>query len=168
MKVTNVFLRTENNYDRDAASIAAGLKCMDETRTKQSFKEECDINTIMRKFNVTGQLPQNVHAPTYEDFSDVTDFHTAMNAIVAANESFDKMPAETRYRFNNDPQRFVEFCSDGGNRAEMIKMGLIPPPPAENAGNPQGDTNKQEKVSPRPVTTRGELVEPEKPAGKGS
>ena len=76
-----VFLRTPYNYDTDEASEASGLKCLDESKTKQSFQEEADINTIVRRFGLTGQLPSGIQAPTYGDFTEVTDFHTAMNAI---------------------------------------------------------------------------------------
>lgn len=120
-----VFVRSEYNYDRDKASDESGLRCEDLSLTKQSFAEECDINTIVRRFGVTGELPSNVVMPTYQDFEGVFDFQTAMNAIVKANESFMLMPAEVRARFNNDPALFVDFCSNDDNIDEAVKLGLI-------------------------------------------
>ena len=87
-----VFVRSEYNYDRDKASDESGLRCDDLSLTKQSFAEECDINTIVRRFGISGELPQNVVMPTYQDFEGVFDFQTAMNAILQANESFMSMP----------------------------------------------------------------------------
>lgn len=142
------FLRTEFNYDTNEASIESGIECKDESKTKQSFKEESDINTIVKRFGLTGQLPEGVKAPTYGDFTEVMDFHTAMNAVAAAGEAFDRMPAEIRARFNNDPGAFVDFCSNDENRAEAEKMGLVVPK----------EVTKEGKVSPRPVTTSNELV----------
>lgn len=121
------FLRDSFNYDRDAASDDSALFAFDDSLTHQSFAEECDINTIMRRFGVTGVLPEAVRAPTYDDFSNVVDYHTACNAIAVAGEAFDQMSAEVRARFNNDPQKFLEFCSDEGNRSEAVKMGLVVP-----------------------------------------
>lgn len=121
----NPFVRNPYNYDRDVASFATGLFCEDVSLTKQSFAEECDINTIVRRFNLTGQLPDNVGAPTYADFDEVYDFHTAMNAVAKAQEAFDEMPAAVRARFNNDPASFVDFCSDDANRSEAEKLGLV-------------------------------------------
>lgn len=121
------FVRTPFNYDRNAASDESGLACLDESRTKQSFAEEVDINTIMRRFGQTGQLPENVRPPTYQDFVGIFDFHTAMNAVASAGESFDKMPADVRTRFHNDPAEFVAFCSDDSNLEAMDKMGLTSP-----------------------------------------
>lgn len=120
-----VFVRAPYNYDVDKASDESGLKCEDESLAKQQFAEECDINTIVRRFRITGELPSNVRMPTYGDFTEVTDFHSAMNAVAAARESFEAMPAEVRARFNNDPGAFVDFCSDDKNRAEAEKLGLV-------------------------------------------
>lgn len=122
-----VFVRNAYNYDRDAVSVETGLACSDEHRTKQEFKDETDINTLLRKFSVTGELPSGVRMPTYGDFSEVTDFHGAVNAIALARESFDSMPAEVRARFKNDPAEFVAFCQDQKNMAEARKLGLVPP-----------------------------------------
>lgn len=122
------FLRSTYNYDRDAASNESGISCsMEERMTKDSFKDECDINTIVRRFNLTGQLPENVAVPSYADFEEIFDFHSAMNLVTQANEAFDSMPAEVRSRFHNDPGEFMDFVSDESNRAEAEKLGLVIP-----------------------------------------
>lgn len=123
--VDKVFLRSAYNYDRDAASLASGLLCDDESLTKQSFVEESDINTIVRRFGLSGQLPADVRIPRFEDFSEVYDFHSAMNAVAEARESFDAMPADVRSRFQNDPGAFVDFCLADANREEATRMGLV-------------------------------------------
>lgn len=123
-----VFVRSPFNYDADEVSRETGTDCsVEESMTQQSFKEECDINTIVKRFGVTGMMPQNVVPPTYQTFTGVIDYHTAMNAIAKARESFDQMSAEVRAKFQNDPQKFVEFCSNKDNLAEMRKMGLAMP-----------------------------------------
>lgn len=122
-----VFLRAEHNYDTNEASDASGLACTDPSRTKQSFKDECDINTILKRFNITGELPNNVRAPQYGDFEGVFDYQSAMNAVIEASAAFMEMPAHVRKRFGNDPAAFVDFCSDESNRAEAEKLGLVVP-----------------------------------------
>ncbi|WNK13409.1 MAG: internal scaffolding protein [Microvirus sp.] len=121
-----MFIRTPYNYDADEASLASGLACLDASMTQQQFKDECDINVIVRMFGITGELPQNVRMPTYGDFSAVVDYHTAMNAIRASQEAFEALPGAVRERFANDPQRFVDFCSDDRNLDEARKLGLVP------------------------------------------
>lgn len=155
------FVRSAFNYDRDAASLDSGLACEDKSLTKQSFAEECDINVIARRFGLTGELPQGVRLPRYEDFSEAFDFHSAMNAIAQANESFSALPAEVRARFLNDPGRFVDFCADRGNRDEAIRLGLIDKPlpaPAAPAAAPLA-VNPTPGTPPAPAAA-GEAVKP--------
>ncbi|WNK12401.1 MAG: internal scaffolding protein [Microvirus sp.] len=118
------FLRSGHNYDAHAVSVATGLRCLDPSLAQQSMKEESDINTIVRRFGVTGQLPQGVRTPTFADFEDIFDFRTAQDAIIAAERSFMAMPADIRFRFGNDPQEFVAFCSEESNLPELRKLGL--------------------------------------------
>lgn len=140
MKVKPVFLRAPFNYDVDAASDESGLRCEDVSLAKQSFKDECDINTIVRNFGLTGELPNDVRAPQYGDFEGVFDYHTAMNQVIAAQDSFMQMPAEVRARFNNDPGAFVDFCSDVNNLEEMEKLGLVVSRKEEKPAEPAAST----------------------------
>jgi hypothetical protein len=120
-----VFLRTPNNYDTNIVSDETGLACLDPTLAQQSFKDECDINTIMDRFGKTGQLPDNPLPPQFGDFTQATDYHAAMNAIAIAHESFDALPARLRARFDNDPEKLIEFVADPENFAEAQKLGML-------------------------------------------
>ena len=119
------FLRTPYNYDRDAASNDSGLECLDPTMAQQQFREECDINTIMERFGRTGELIAPIRMPQYGDFDGVNDYHSAMNAIVEAQQTFDSLPAKLRARFSNDPAEFLDFCMNEENRDEAIRLGLV-------------------------------------------
>jgi len=149
-KIKPPFVRNPYNYDTNEAGDESALECKDPTRAKQQFREEADINTIVRRFNITGQLPQNVRMPTYGDFTNVPTYHEAMNAIRAAQESFDAMPAEIRRRFNNDPGEFVDFCSNTENLEEARKMGLAAPAAADLAQTlpPGTEAPKSQKNPP--------------------
>lgn len=136
-KVTKV--RSPLNYDTDSVSRETGLSCPEPTRAQQQFKDEVDINTIAKQFGMTGRLPECVRMPTFEDFSDVVDYQTALNASRRAAQAFMEMPANVRERFQNDPQRFLEFCSNDANRAEAISLGLIPSPPVSASVPPPAD-----------------------------
>ncbi len=137
------FFRTGFNYDRDVASKESGLLCEDESLAIQSAAEEADINTIVRRFGLTGQLPDQVAMPRSGDFTNVPDFHTAMNLIRTTQEEFLRVPAEIRARFGNDPQAFMEFLEDEGNREEAHKMGLLKSVPVEApSGTPDGAAPK--------------------------
>jgi phage internal scaffolding protein len=125
MKNVTVFLRTQFNYDHNAASDACGLVCEEPTRTQQHHKDECDINVILERFGKTGQMPVNAISGTYGDFSGVHDYHTAMNALIAAESEFAALPAQIRNKFANDPSNLVQFLDNPDNRAEAEKLGLI-------------------------------------------
>lgn len=128
--------RNGGAFDRDAVSLSAGLEGGVDDMTQQQFGEECDINTIVRRFKLTGEMPVGVRPPVFGDFTEVMDFQTAMTAVREAQEAFNALPAEVRYEFHNDPQRFVEFSSDVKNLPRLRELGLavpeaVPEPPPE-------------------------------------
>lgn len=130
MKIQAPFLRSGFNYDRDQVSDETGLACpADESMTQQQFKEESDINEILRRFGITGELPENPRLPQSGDFTGITDFKTAMDAIAAAQSGFMELPADLRARFKNDPQQLLEFLENDKNKDEAIELGLVNKPP---------------------------------------
>lgn len=120
-------------YDTDAVSAANSLECLDPSLAQQHQAEEADINTIVKRFGLTGQLPSNVRAPMYGDFGEGMDYRSAMLAIMEARQSFMKMPADVRARFGHDPAVFVDFCSNPENLDEMRKLGLAVPKASSEA-----------------------------------
>lgn len=121
------FVRNPYNYDVDVASDESGVKCEDVSLAVQSERDEVDINTIVRRFGLTGKLPDDIRVPQYGDFTGISDYQSALHAVMAAEESFMQLPADVRKRFDNDPGAFVAFCSDPANLAEMRTMGLLKP-----------------------------------------
>lgn len=100
------------------------ISCVGPGKTQQSMKDECDVNLIVKRFSVTGVLPEGSFKSPY--FGDVSglDFRAMMDVIAEANASFARLPAEVRRRFGNEPSEFVSFCTDPANGQELIKMGL--------------------------------------------
>jgi len=96
-------------------------------RTKQSFKDECDINRIMARYQATGQLPNVNEIP--QQYLDCTayDFQEHQNFIAGAFSTFHEMPSAIRARFNNNPAEFFDFCSHEKNRPELAELGLLRP-----------------------------------------
>lgn len=131
--------RTE--YDNEDIRVKAETEVVNDqpSLTQQHQKDEADINTILKRFAITGELPTGVRMPVYGDFTGITDYQSALNAVNEANEAFAQMPADIRKRFNNDAEQFVAFCSDDANREEAEKLGLVRPketPPATTAQTP--------------------------------
>lgn len=122
------------------------LVCDDPSLAQQSFKDDADINVLLERFKVTGQMPSGVVLPSYGDYTGITDYRQAADVLRQANDEFMKLPANMRSRFNNSPQEFLEFCMDEKNLPELRKLGLAKPEQAE------------------PAPSRVVIVDPAKPA----
>jgi len=139
------FLRTPYNYDVDKVSDETGLLCPEPTLAQQNFKDECDINNIVRQFGLTGELPGQPLSPQYGDFTGVLDYHTAVNAVLAAQDQFMELPAQLRARFDNDPAKLIDFLDKQENREEATKLGLVDAKPISTpVETPVGDGNVPE------------------------
>jgi len=104
--------------------------------TRQEFRDESDINTIMARYLRTGELPHvNTIAPQYFDAAGI-DFQTHMQSIADAKSLFAQLPSSVRFRFANDPGLFIDFCGDESNRPELARMGLLSPDAARKALHP--------------------------------
>lgn len=96
-------------------------------RTQQEFADECDINSIMARYQKTGLLDfVNQHQPQYGDATGL-EYLDMQNQIVAAKNMFADLPAKIRDRFANDPAKFLDFFNDPENIEEATKMGLVAP-----------------------------------------
>lgn len=143
MPINKVFYRSPHNYDVELASNEASVKDFGPSLTVQSMAEDVDLNVIMRRFGVTGRMPENLVAPTYGDFSEVFDFRSAQEAIINARHCFQSLPADVRARFGNDPQMFLEFCENRDNLEELRRMGL-----AVKQGGSNGEGSHKVGVDP--------------------
>lgn len=149
--------------DHTAASRAAIFVTNEPSRTKQSFKDECDINLILKNYRVTGVLPNNSRAALaqYGDFSQVPNYETALNRVLEAQEMFNDMPAVVRARFGNDPGRLLGFLSDSQNRDEAVRLGLLAadggvPPVGSGAPAPRREQSDSSGLVPTPKGKGGQ------------
>lgn len=93
--------------------------------TEQHHKNDCDINTILKRYDKTGLITHvNNMQATYGDFTEVNEYQESLNLVMAAQQSFADLPSNIRKRFSNDPGEFMEFITDPKNSEEMIKLGL--------------------------------------------
>jgi len=117
--------------DHMIVSDATALRCLDESLASQSALEESDINTLVRRFGLDGELPKDVRAPYYGDFTGLKSYQESLNALLVAQDAFMAMPARVRSEFDNDPHRFVDFCSKDENYDRMCDLGLLAPEPMQ-------------------------------------
>lgn len=92
---------------------------------KQSFKNECDINQIMAKYQKTGAIAHcNKHEAQY-GFASGADYQESINLVMEAQKMFDDLPSSLRKKFGNDPENYLDFVQDPANISEMIELGLL-------------------------------------------
>lgn len=110
------------------------LDCsVEPTITQQQFKDECDINNILKRYEKHGILPDLIKEnPRYGDFSEVPTYQDALNTIHIAETQFMALPASTRQKFSNNPAQFLEFVHNPANIEEMVKLGLATAPKPQN------------------------------------
>lgn len=120
--------------------------------TKQSFKDECDINNILKKFKTIGQLPHvSGRTPMYGDFSNPITYQESLNIVIKAKDQFNALPSKVRDRFGNDPVQFLQFVNDEKNIPELIELGLATKkepkqsPPAKAASDGGVDSSDAKK-----------------------
>lgn len=108
----------------------------DEGKTKQEFRDECDINVLMERYEKSGVISNlNTASPRYLDLGDAShlDLMHAMQVLNEAEASFMSLPAKVRAEFDNDAMAFVEFAENPDNIDRMREFGLVKPKEVEAA-----------------------------------
>lgn len=117
--------------------------------TKQCFKDESDINFIVKKFGLhhsvnkdgsinTSNIPEEYFTSlsssgvsdvsAYSSLLDGKSYQDVLNAIASVSTSFEYLPSAIRSRFKNDPSLFLDYVKNPDNIPEMTKLGLIKTP----------------------------------------
>lgn len=116
-----------------------GISEFSPSLTQQQFRDECNINNILEKYQKTGAIAHaNNHAANY-GFASSLDFRESMEIVTQAQEMFQDLPSSIRNKFGNSPEAFLDFAQNPENASEMVSLGL-----AEKKDTP---TPKQEKTS---------------------
>jgi phage internal scaffolding protein len=130
-------LRAPGNYDTDEASREADTQVEGPSLTVQSQAAETDINLIVKRFGVTGELPMNRRVPLNLAYYENVDYRECLDAVRNAERAFGDLPATIRERFHNDPGALVQFMNDASNLDEARALGILPPAaPQEPSGAP--------------------------------
>lgn len=125
------------------------------SQTQQQFKDDCDINAVLKKYGAHHDyVPEDVSIPV-EYFRDLSiaprDLTEAMNLVQEANETFMDLPAHLRKAVNDDPRRLFELSQSEEGLKKLSELGFATPQEAPNFDS--------KAVEPR--------VAPEAPAKQG-
>lgn len=126
-----------NDFDKpnglDQADTAVYFR--EKSMCRQEFAEECDINNIMRGYDIQdiGALMRQGLDPVYVDWTAMpSTLMEFMHLQQSAEEAFMTLPAVVRKEFDNDPIAFCDYASDSANIEKMREWGLAPKPPVES------------------------------------
>lgn len=121
--------------------------------TKQSFKDESDINNILKRYQQTGVLvdPGAHRQPMFGDFSNGEAFRQSADAVAAARSSFELLPSNVRAFFDNNVANMLDFVADPANHGKLSELGLIESKP--NGEAPAGQGPPAVKSPPAPAAS---------------
>lgn len=95
------------------------------SRTKQSFRQEADINHIYKRALANGYLPPSRRQPVYGDVSSIPSYEESFNRVRAAQDAFMRLPSQLRAKMDNDPKNLLNFLKNPENRELAEKYGLL-------------------------------------------
>lgn len=125
------------------------------TLTKQSFKNECDINQVVAKFVQTGQLPlTNNQEPQYGDAPDQDiDLKSSIDTVNQLKSEFYELSPEMQKSFKGNFKNYAQFLSDYEADPGSIEAYFD----SLNIGDKDSDLTKENKeLSPEKTTTERE------------
>lgn len=122
-----------DQYDDEADAIAraeSDVTPTGKTLTQQSFKDDADINVIMKRFGITdGAVPVPQPAEFYDrptsDFGEGVSLREVLDVQRAAANHFNALPAQIRKKFDNKPQKMHDWIHDEANHEEAVRLGLL-------------------------------------------
>ncbi|UDN67665.1 internal scaffolding protein [robinz microvirus RP_87] len=93
--------------------------------TKQSHKDECDINLIIKKYQKTGIIQHiSQQTPSYTDLPDTLDYQQSLAILEEADYAFSTLPSVVREYFHNSPAEFLAAFTDPSQAAKLEEWGL--------------------------------------------
>lgn len=129
--------------------------------TKQSPKDECDINKILTQYKKTGIITHISNNQSYfADLPDSLDYQESLQILESAETSFSALPARVRDEFSNDPGLFLAAFGDPTKAERLRELGLLKPleaagrspqspssssAPSSDVSVSETDTNKKDK-----------------------
>lgn len=96
-------------------------------RAKQAFKDECDINMILKRHKAGATSTHvNQNAGRYADVSEVGDYRSAIERVRAADKFFAGLSDKVRGAFDYDAAIFLDAVADPEQVEFLTELGLLP------------------------------------------
>lgn len=99
-----------------------------ESMVREAFKDEADINRIVARYQVTGQLPLTKKDARYGDVSDVRDYKASLDFVREATRDIDELPEGARKQFLEGPAAFMAELELAETREQLVGLGILADP----------------------------------------
>ncbi len=91
-------------------------------RTKQSQKDECDINKLLERYQRDASLGHlEKYQGVYGNYADY-DFENHVTKIAEMNTIFEQLPAEVKRDFGQSTNKFFEFVTNPENENRLAEL----------------------------------------------
>ena len=122
-------------FVKDISTNPPTLKKVGETdqyAITQSFKDECDINRIIARYQAGDISVLSRVQGLYSDFTGFPSDPTEMMQLGSlANSAWENLDSEIKLKFNNDKSVFVDTVLNGSIEA-IFNNGIVSPDPANS------------------------------------
>lgn len=112
MSVPRHFFDKFHGMTPKEVSDATGMDTGPESMVQEQFRDEVDINAIVRRYGIATGVPVPSAGAMYGDFTGITDFESAVDLVKNTEGRFMALPAEVREKFLNNPGNLVRFASE--------------------------------------------------------
>lgn len=101
------------------------LECNDPGKTHQEFKDSCNINLLVKSWKRGTPISHlNNRSAQFGDFTEGSDFKTALDQVLYAQDSFMELPSAVRDAVGNSPAAFLDAINDPDKLKILESMGL--------------------------------------------
>ena len=131
-------------------------------RTKQSFKDSCDINQILKQARKGGVISHvNTYGAQYGDFAEIPD--GLLEAEMQRQEAFEALPSEIRREFNQDAGEFFRWAHQLGPEEAIAEMNKLAPDGDQRVPDVlRGGHSATSEVASAPESASSSEVSPDK------
>lgn len=122
-----------------------------------------DPNVLLAQYRRNGTLPAvQMRQPLHGDFTGPTDLQDQMEAVDAAWDRFNALPADVRTACENSPVRFLAMIEDPDQRAVLESAGLqVSDTPLTETTTSPSATPEQARQAGTPTTEEPQQEAPE-------
>lgn len=113
----------------------------------QYFRDESEINNIVRLWSNGAVPPPSRIPPRYVDCTQIEDFQHALDVLCDAEEMLDSMTPAQRSRFQDDPVSFIEYFSDPEHHKEFESLNFSLSEPKVDSGTVNKGSSPSEPLS---------------------